>query len=346
MVDAYSTKYHKTGQYRQAVRNLTNVLTFDGVDDQGNVIRKDPEATIIPYVGTVKLHGTNANLVLHEDQSITLHSKEQYLATITPEDTFEFGRDNAGFAQAMFQRVKVVRQVFDRLLVALGLEVVYPLKLSGEWCGQGIQKGVGVSFLGNKSLFLFDIKDGDGCHYNSFGLGHFEEGYIYDIHEFGLYSVDIDINHPDKATIEMAKYVEEVENECPVAKALGVTECLVGEGLVWTPNVTHLYDNTGLWFKTKGQKHSTSKVKKLVSADPEKIASIEKFVEYAVTDNRLNQGLENVELDIKNTGQFIGWVNRDILQEEADVLAANNLDMKDVGKFISQKAREFFVRKC
>jgi hypothetical protein len=341
---AYQTKYHKTGQYRQAVRNLKETLTFAGVDEEGNITSKEPESNLVPYTGTVKLHGTNANIVLHEDQSITLHSKENYLATITPDDKFEFSSDNAGFAQVMFSKVEALRYIFDDILETFPEKVEYPIKLSGEWCGQGVQKGVGISFI-EKSLFLFGVKFADTnapfwMSYNYAGFG------IYDIKDFPTYQVVVDINNPDKATIEMAKIVEQVENECPVAKALGVTECLVGEGVVWTPSNPELYSNTGLWFKTKGQKHSTSKVKKLVSADPEKIASIEKFVEYAATENRLNQGLENVELDVKNTGQFIGWVNRDILQEECDVLAANKLEMKDVGKYISQKAREFFLSKC
>lgn len=73
--------------------------------------------------------------------------------------------------------------------------------------------------------------------------------------------------------------------------------------------------------------------------------SIQKFVEYAVTNNRLEQGIQEVGLDQKFIGQYIGWVNRDINKEEADTLEASNLSMKDVGKKISDKARAFYLDK-
>ena len=41
--------------------------------------------------------------------------------------------------------------------------------------------------------------------------------------------------------------------------------------------------------KVKGEKHSSSKVKKLASVDVEKLNSIKDFVDYAVTESRLEQ---------------------------------------------------------
>lgn len=118
---------------------------------------------------------------------------------------------------------------------------------------------------------------------------------------------------------------------------------MIGEGLVWTPKDPELMKDTGTWFKTKGQKHSVSKVKKLVSVDPEKLEGIEKFIEYAVTQARLEQGLGEVGLDYKTIGTFIGWVNKDINKEEGDVLESNNLTMKDVGKHVATKARTWYL---
>lgn len=344
----YETKYHKTGQYRNAVKTLHNKLTFDGVDDVGNVIRKPLTQKEIPYVGTVKLHGTNANIAIHENGAITLHSRENMLATITPGDEFEMERDNAGFAEAMYQRRREVRKLLAEavdVLVSKCITPVYPIVVSGEWCGRGVQKGVGISCINKKSLFVFGVKNGDGSHIPTDGITDNSEAAIYNINNFTKYYVIVDVEFPDKATVSMGDIVCGVEAECPVASSLGVGECLVGEGVVWTPVDQALRNDTGLWFKTKGQKHSTSKVKTLVSASPEKLKSIEDFVAYAVTENRLNQGLENVELDVSNTGKFIGWVNRDICQEEVDVLASNGLEMKDVGKYISNEARKFFMSK-
>jgi len=120
---------------------------------------------------------------------------------------------------------------------------------------------------------------------------------------------------------------------------------LLGEGLVWTPASEDYCWDSGNWFKTKGKKHSVSKVKSVAAINPEKLNSIKEFVEYAVTENRLQQGLSEVGLDQKLVGQFIGWVNKDINKEEGDVLESNNLSMKEVGKYLSNKAREFYLDK-
>ncbi|AKJ73524.1 RNA ligase 2 [Salmonella phage 40] len=106
-----------------------------------------------------------------------------------------------------------------------------------------------------------------------------------------------------------------------------------------------LAQDSGLWFKVKGEKHSVSKVKTLAEVDPIRLQHMREFVEYAVTENRLEQGLGEVGLDQAKIGEFIGWVNRDINKEEGDVLEANALTMKDVAKFISNKSRGWYMQK-
>ena len=93
----------------------------------------------------------------------------------------------------------------------------------------------------------------------------------------------------------------------------------------------------------KGDKHSSSKVKKLASVDTEKLNSIKEFVKYTCTDNRLVQGIQEVGLDNSKIGEYIGWVNRDIFKEELDTLKDNNLETKDVGKYVADVARKFYI---
>ena len=93
-----------------------------------------------------------------------------------------------------------------------------------------------------------------------------------------------------------------VEDSCPVGKYFNKEG--VGEGIVFTCTT-----NQDLKFKSKGEKHSASKVKTLNTVDTEAMASINEFVELAVTENRLEQGISffkenNIEVDAKNTGQF------------------------------------------
>ena len=84
--------------------------------------------------------------------------------------------------------------------------------------------------------------------------------------------------------------------------------------------------------------------------DIEKVNSIKEFVEYAVTENRLLQGIDEVftsqgiEPSKKDIGKFIGWVNRDVIKEEMDTLASNNLIPKDVGGAISKKAVQWLMK--
>ena len=93
-----------------------------------------------------------------------------------------------------------------------------------------------------------------------------------------------------------------VEQECPVAKKLGISG--IGEGVVWTNITEHpMLENTHLFFKVKGQEHSVSHVTSLAMVDTEKVKNIAEFIETVVTENRLKQGLEYLKeqhLDFNN----------------------------------------------
>jgi hypothetical protein len=121
---------------------------------------------------------------------------------------------------------------------------------------------------------------------------------------------------------------------------------MIGEGIVWScefQNVVHR-------FKVKGEKHSASKVKTLAAVDVEKLNSIKEFVDYAVTESRVNQAIENVfpnqePLDVKKMGDVIRWVVNDVIKEEMDTMIENNLEPKEINKYISTKTREMFLIK-
>ena len=106
-----------------------------------------------------------------------------------------------------------------------------------------------------------------------------------------------------------------------------------------------------LMFKVKGEKHSTTKVKTLAAVDVEKMDSIDEFVEYSVTENRLNQAIEQVftleseEPDIKHLGKFLKWVMSDVIKEDMDVMKESKLEPKDIGKYVNTKAKTWFFKK-
>jgi hypothetical protein len=141
---------------------------------------------------------------------------------------------------------------------------------------------------------------------------------------------------------KLVAITEQVEAECPVGKNFGVSG--VGEGVVWrcTDNPT-----SELWFKVKGEKHSVTKVKKLVEVDTVKLGSIVEFVERVVTDARVKQGIDylseqGLDLSRKSTGQFLSWFFADIMKEESDVMEKSGLVKKDVSSRIGEKARGMF----
>jgi hypothetical protein len=347
-------KFHSTQQFRNVVKHMKNKGKFKGLDEEGNaIIDESGIAPTVDYIGTVKLHGTNASIVLHEDETISFHSKNNILGSMSKDEDGEYdlhlNSDNAEFAQTMYRRKEAVLGL--KLCVLLRLKVsnitpVYPIKISGEWCGQGIQHKVGISFLHKKSFFVFGVKNGeDWLPMDVIKTIDWTAQHVYNIMDFPTRKVTIDFNQPEMIQNELVKATEEVEECCPVSKQLGVEESLLGEGLVWVPSAPEYCKDSGNFFKTKGKKHSVSKTKSVAAVDPEKIRSIKEFVEYAVTENRLEQGVGEIGLDQKTIGKFIGWVNQDINKEEGDVLEANHLTMKDVGKFSANKAREYYVSK-
>jgi len=195
----------------------------------------------------------------------------------------------------------------------------------------------------NMASANYYLPDEVWCDYKS------PENKIYNINDFESYIVNIDFNEPEMARNEMIEIMSKVEAECPVGKVFGRKvgdDNTVGEGNVWV----------GWWndhryvFKVKGEEHSVTKVKTLMPVDVEKLNSVKEFVEYAVTENRLNQAIEQVfttkslEPNVKYTGDFLRWVINDITSEETDTLVKNNLEPKDVNKNISDSARKWFTK--
>lgn len=330
-------KYPSTAQFRNVVQHIKNIYQYKGLDDEGNpIIDQSVELPKIEYQGTVKIHGTNGSLVMFEDGKIYCQSKERMLA---------FGCDNAGFWEAM-QSVDL-NNLFDIVkkdyYAANGVEANYPIIIAGEWAGQNIQKSVAVNGL-HKFFCIFGVKVGDNWQpLDDYVDLKDTENYIFNSLQFETYSVVIDFNNPLDTQNKLIEITEAVEAECPVGKFFG--NIGVGEGVVWKPRNRELVVDSGSWFKVKGDKHSSSKVKKLASVDTEKLESIKEFVGYACTESRLEQGIQEVGLDIKLVGEYIGWINRDIFKEEADTLKANNLEMKDCGRDISTVARKFYLNK-
>jgi hypothetical protein len=251
----------------------------------------------------------------------------------------------------------------------------------GEWCGGSIQKGVALNKL-PKMFVVFGIKflrngkvvengeevDGqistwlmpweaklaveqclqhtDTCPVN------IKETPIYSIEEFPTWNIDIDFNEPHLAQNKLGELTLAVEQECPVAKQLGVSG--IGEGIVWTciggKDLVSIRTDD-LVFKVKGEKHSVTKVTTLAAVDVEKVNSIKACAEIVATVARFEQALDVVKqanpgqdvLDMKFMGPFLKWVSEDVLKEELDTITENGLEPKEVVKACQLLAKNWFV---
>lgn len=335
-------------QFRNVVASVNRSFNFVGLDDNGEAIydhtKIKPKLT---FTGTVKLHGTNAAVCYNTDGGLWAQSKENIITPL---------QDNMGFAffveSHTSEFLDLIYLIEDKLKLDLDNNTV---SVFGEWCGGSIQKSVGISNL-PKSFFIFGLKispivdknDEEAVKANpAYWVDHTylkcPKVKIYNISDYKTFSMEIDFNMPQLIQNELSDLTIAVEDECPVAKAFGFTG--IGEGIVWSCEFKDVVHR----FKVKGKKHSASKVRTLASVDVEKLNSIKDFVEYAVTESRFNQALEktflnNEPVDIKKMGDVIRWVVADVVKEEMDTMVENNIEPKDVNKYVSTKVREMFFK--
>jgi len=314
-------KFTDISQFRNVIKELRMRHDYKGkdVDEEPTYQHTEPYPTL-KFKGTVKLHGTNAGVVKYADGSLEFQSRENVLS---------LEEDSAGFMNAMSG--KNLDFMFKEI------EFNDYIAVYGEWCGGNIQKGVALNGL-PKMFVIFACKvDGQWIDF----IRSYPMQGIYNINDFPTYEVTVDFNTPELSQNRIIELTVAVEEECPVGKFFGVSG--VGEGIVFTTT----YNGYHYMFKSKGEKHSVSKVKTLASVDVELVESMNAFVEYAVTEVRLNQGLEymrrnKLEITQKNTGEFLRWIVGDIVKEETDVMKSNGLNQKKLNPLISTKARQWY----
>lgn len=335
-------KFPSIEQYRNVIRNVQQHVRFAGYDSDGEPMYDDSTLPTIRYTGTVKLHGTNAGIVWSEDDpSLSFQSRSNVLRD---------GADNAGFRAWGVQNYDVLKTMFENILMLN--ESTKTIAVFGEWCGEGIQKGVAISGV-PKMFVIFAIKIND-VWIDLAPLTQIltdENARIFSICAFPSWSVDIDFEHPERMQNALVELTEAVEKTCPVGLAFGQEG--IGEGIVWKPAHKQRFDenrwnDSKFWFKVKGDKHQSSKVKTLAPVDIQAVEAVNDFVDMAVSENRLEQGLDILRetgkpFEMQSLGDFIRWIVNDVHKEEADTIAANNLDQKKINPAISNKARKWYM---
>jgi hypothetical protein len=318
-------KYTDIGQFREVIRQVKHDTDYKGKNEDGSPIylHNVPYPTL-KFRGTVKLHGTNSSIAKYKDR-YEFQSRERILSLTS---------DNSGFMLAM--KGKNYEKLFD------GINFDDHCVIYGEWCGGSIQKGVAINGL-PKMFVIFAVKI-DNIYQDMFFYQNLkiEDQQIYNTLQFQHYFINIDFENPQMVQNDLIEMTQSVEAECPVGKYFG--KIGVGEGIVWE----HINRDTRHIFKVKGEKHQSSHIKTLVTVDTEEIKHIQEFVDYAVTENRLKQGIDKlIELgkpvDVKSTGDYLRWVYNDVVKEEEDTIVKNGIDVKKLGKEISNKAKVFWL---
>lgn len=327
---------HKFGsieQFRNVIHTVKHMTYYAGQEDNGEIIYDETRTLpVINFQGTCKLHGTNAGCYLDDEGNVIPQSR----TTVLDEKN-----DNAGFAKFIKDNEESVRGILE-LVSGHGDGTPY---IFGEWVGKGVQKGCGIHdvdrqwYLFDARLYLEDKERSQNVNLRSPVFQELEN--IKLIHKYYDVGLHIDFeNGVEKAQTTLTEFTEKIEQECPVAKAFGVSG--IGEGIVWIgfhPN------GQKLSFKTKGDKHKIASTKTKVEIAPEILNSINEFVDYAVTENRVRQACDEQKIEpgnMKEFGKIIRWVNEDINKEESDVLEANGLTTKQVGGFVSRKTKALF----
>ena len=256
--------------------------------------------------GTVKLHGTHADIVKHGD-TIVFQSRNRI---ITP--------DNDNLGCAAFLSKLDLKPLFETLPKADRIMVC------GEFCGGSIQRNVAISKM-ERMFVVFSVR----ADKKWLDISDMDFGPIYNIYKFKQFSVHVDPCNMEAALAEIAEYTRQVDSQCPFAAAFGISG--PGEGIVWkTP--------MGL-FKSKGEAHCAAKPvvpKKQDVSFPDVVtpARCAQGLEYLT-----EMGLE---ISRRNTLAFIEWVIADVLKEESDRLTEFNT--KDIRRHVSALAGAWFAQ--
>lgn len=341
--------YPSTEQFRHVI---TSVKKFA---DQHN-----DELPTLKFVGTVKLHGSNAAIGFQKDSGHWTQSRNNI---ITPLKDFEScAKSLSPVADQFFNEVVLPQCPAIREQYELGRKIV----LFGEWCGGKIQKNVAIFGL-PKMFVIFNVRiydeidtttkseeidedeDGQPITTSTHWLqpafwSHIKwhEKLIYNIYDFQTYELEINFECPQIAQDKLIEITEKVENQCPVGTYFDRSG--LGEGVVWTEWEK---SNGTLVFKVKGARHSVTNVATLAPVDTEKFQNTQNFVEYACTDNRMHQGLDYIReqqlaVEMKNFGLFMKWIVGDIAKEEKDTMDASGVTIADVGRTAKNRLLSWF----
>lgn len=302
----------------------------------------------MPIVGTVKLHGTHADIVIHHDDSIIFQSRN--VVGLNTE------KDNAGFAAAMSKKVKPLLRLrdvivgrFTQLNPTTPLDRNRPIIIAGEWIGESVQKGVAIARLSKRFVIISVNVNGIWQKDNDYSAIALPNHDIYNVSRAGLFKKTLHPQDISRTISELEAVTEQIAHKCPFAETFGIEG--EGEGIVWKLACDPYNANPALWFKTKGGRFKPTFARALRQCSEVAEHNREVAAGLAKTwcsEQRMDQGLEYLrEMDIgqdsKALTPFLKWVQNDIMVEERALIAQHKVDGASLRIEVAKIAKPWYM---
>lgn len=312
------------------------------------------DATEIPLVGTVKLHGAHNDIVIHADDTIQFQSRNVVNLGLE-NDSYNFVKTMNPQRADILTLKKRIHSRFRERNPGVAIEDEQPLVIAGEWIGPGVQKVVAISEVPTRLLIIISICiNGKWQPDEDYADIYCPEIGVYHVSRGGWYRSSIPLGDVEKmkAALEALQPLgDEVERECPFAKTFGLIG--QGEGIVFKPTLGTVGEDAQFWLKVKGPLAMTGglrvrKLKKEVGMEQVELAKA--FAETVVTEPRLEQAWDflretGVEQSGKGIGSFLKWLHGDVEIEEKREIEELGVDKALLNKQVVYIGRTWYLKR-
>jgi hypothetical protein len=340
-----STLYPKITNHISEIVKVLKELNRDPQNPEKEVIL-DP----IPIIGTIKLHGTHADILIHSDDRIVFQSRNIV--------GLHVAKDNAGFATTMSQKTKALLRLRDLLVARFTqlnpgtpVDPTHPVLIAGEWIGESVQKGVAISRLSKRFVIISVNINGKWQKDSDYGGIALPNHDIYNISRAGVFNRILYPEEPQRTINELEPLAEQVAKQCPFATTFHLTG--EGEGIVWKPAHAPYNADPNLWFKTKGGRFRPTFARpprqspESCEQSREAAAAVAKIW---TSERRLEQGLEymkeyDISRNMKGLTPFLKWIQNDIAVEEKGYIAEHKIDAMMLRIEIAKIAKVWYVER-
>jgi hypothetical protein len=347
MEDPKSNLYPKiTNHIREIIKKLNHLHRDLNAPDV------EPTLPPIPIIGTVKLHGTHADILVSPLPSNTIIFQSRNNPNLLPT------ADNHAFATTMSAKSSTILNLRDQYIArwkslspTATLNPDMPITIAGEWIGPKIQKGVAISQLSNRLVIISVKINGSWVRDSDYADIEAPDDDIYNISRGGFYHATLYPQDPQQTMPELEALAEKIAGNCPFAASFGVQG--EGEGLVWKLANDEYVGDAELWFKTKGGRFAptfTPAPKKPAVDMAEKAEQAQALAKAWCSEQRLEQGWDYLremgkDRGMKSIGEFLKWVQRDVFGEEKGFIEGNEVDESALKVAIVGVAKPWYLER-